>query len=90
MANTAQAKKRIRQNLKHYTHNKAMRSKMRTLIKNAVKLIQDGQLEGAKTACHLAMQNIDRLTGKGLVHRNAGARLKSRLNTKLKNLALKK
>lgn len=86
MANTAQAKKRARQAEKHRAHNAARRSLMRTQVKKVLKAIEAKDKDGATTAYRSASSMIDRLAGKGLVHKNAAARYKSRLNERIRRL----
>ncbi len=80
MANSAQAKKRARQNEKRRQRNTGARSMMRTYIKNTLKAIASGDKAAAETAYKEAAPIIDRMSGKGLIHQNKAARQKSRLN----------
>jgi small subunit ribosomal protein S20 len=86
LANTAQAKKRARQAEKHRAHNAARRSLMRTQVKKVLKAIEAKDKDGATTAYRSASSMIDRLAGKGLVHKNAAARYKSRLNERIRRI----
>lgn len=85
MANSKQATKRARQAEKHRLHNASQKSAMRTTIKQVLNLISAGKKEEAKEALKPAVESIDRLAGRGLVHANKAARIKSRLNKKLKS-----
>jgi small subunit ribosomal protein S20 len=87
MANTAQAKKRARQAEQHRLHNTALRSTLRTHIKKVVKAIDTKDKTTALAAYKEATAVIDRTANKGLIHKNAAARQKSRLNTRLRALA---
>jgi len=89
VANTAQAKKRARQNEKARKHNASMRSMGRTYLKKVVSAIESGNVETAQSAYAAAVKVIDRIADKGLIHKNKAARHKSRLNAKLKALATK-
>ena len=89
MANTAQAKKRARQNDKARAHNASLRSMVRTYIKNVIKAIQSGDVESAKTAYAAAVPVIDRIADKGIIHKNKAARHNSRLNAQVKALGEK-
>jgi len=80
----AQARKRARQAEKRRQHNAARRSAMRTYIKNTLKAIQSGDREAAVQAFRIAVPQIDRAAGKGLIHPNKAARHKSRLHAHLK------
>lgn len=87
MANSPQAKKRARQNDKARIHNASLRSMARTYIKKVVYAIEAGDLETAKSAYQAAVPVIDRVTDKGIFHKNKAARHKSRLNAQIKALA---
>ncbi len=88
MANTAQAKKRIRQAHKHQQHNISMRSSTRTHLKKTVKALAAGDQEAANVAYKLAVPVLDKMVNKGIIHKNKAARHKSRLNKHLKAMAL--
>jgi len=83
LANTAQARKRARQNDKRRSHNHSIRASMRTAIKKFVKSVAEGDKDAASGAYREATAVIDRTAGKGLQHPNKAARLKSRLNKRL-------
>lgn len=87
MANTAQARKRARQNETSRRHNASFRSMVRTYIKKVVSAIQEGNYDNATAAYQRAVPVIDRMADKGIIHKNKAARHKSRLNTAI--LALK-
>jgi small subunit ribosomal protein S20 len=89
VANTAQAKKRARQNDNARAHNASLRSMVRTYIKNVVKAIESGNLDSAKSAYAVAVPVIDRIADKGIIHKNKAARHKSRLNAQIKALGEK-
>ncbi len=86
MANSAQAKKRARQNDKARIHNASQRSMVRTYIKNVIKAIDSGDAEAAQAAYTAAVPIIDRMADKGILHKNKAARHKSRLNGQVKAL----
>jgi small subunit ribosomal protein S20 len=86
MANTIQAKKRIRQNAKHYQHNTALRSMYRTYIKNVVNAVRTRNKKEAEEAFKAAVPVIDRMVSKGIIHKNKAARHKSRLSGHIKSL----
>ncbi|WP_096527682.1 30S ribosomal protein S20 [Candidatus Nitrosoglobus terrae] len=83
MANTQQARKRVRQAEEQRAHNKSQLSMMRTYIKKVVKAITSGDKDEAVTAYKAAVPILDRLARKGLIHTNKAARHKSRLNAKV-------
>jgi small subunit ribosomal protein S20 len=88
LPNIASAKKRVRQTEKRRMLNKHLRSRMRTLVKNTQATITAGNKEEAQKAFQVAISVIDSTADKGIIHKNKAARDKSRLNAKLKALAL--
>ena len=89
MANIASAKKRAIQSEKRRVHNAALRSRLRTFIKKVILAVESGNLEEAQAAFRAAVPIIDSSVNKGLIHKNKAARSKSRLNARVKALALK-
>jgi len=86
LANTAQARKRVRQAAKARIGNAAKKSVFRTSIKKVLKSISDKNAEQSKKDYIAAVSCIDKLAQKGLIHKNKAARHKSRLNSKIKAL----
>ena len=84
MANTLQARKRARQATVHRARNMSQRSSMRTSIKIFLKSLENEDKEAARISYQDAVSKIDQSARKGLEHRNKAARLKSRLNARLK------
>ncbi|MEM9725016.1 MAG: 30S ribosomal protein S20 [Pseudomonadota bacterium] len=79
MANSPQAKKRIRQSEKRTAVNTARRSRIRTFIRKVEEAIASGDSEQAKTALREAQPEIVRGVSKGVLHRNTASRKVSRL-----------
>ena len=88
MANSAQARKRARQAERRRARNASHRSTVRTYIKKVVALIEAGDREAAGEALRAAIPIIDKMAGKGILHKNKAARLKSRLSARIKSLAV--
>jgi small subunit ribosomal protein S20 len=65
----------------------AQRSLVRTHVKRVRKAIARGDRADAQTAFQAAVPIIDRMAGKGQIHRNKAARHKSRLNAQIKAMA---
>ena len=84
MANTAQARKRVKQANKRRASNMSQRSSMRTAVKQFIKNIEANDLDQAKKQSTDVFSKIDNMAGKKLIHANKAARLKKRLNLKLK------
>ncbi len=82
MANIKSQIKRNRQNEKRRIANKTVRSELRTRTKNAVSAAETGA-ENAPEAERIAMKRIDKAAQKGVIHKNAAARRKSRLAKRL-------
>lgn len=86
MANSAQARKRARQNHKRRAQNASQRSMVRTYIKRVQSAIEQKNHELATEAYQKATPVIDRMADKGIIHKNKAARHKSRLNKAIKAL----
>ena len=86
MANSAQARKRARQNEKQRRHNASQRSMVRTYIKRVEAAIAGGDPAAARTQLDTAIPVIDRMVGHGILHKNKAARHKSRLSARIKAL----
>lgn len=83
MANIASAKKRARQSEVNRKRNASARSMLRTYVRKVVLAIEKGDKDAARTAFAAAMPVIDRMAGKGIIHRNKAARHKSRLSDRI-------
>jgi small subunit ribosomal protein S20 len=83
MANHKSAEKRIRQNEKRRAINRANRSAMRTEIKKLRSALALGDAERANELLPGVISIIDRSIQKGVIHRNAAARHKSRLSLRV-------
>ena len=81
VANIKSQKKRILTNAKDAERNKAVKSELRTRVRNAQTTA--GTPEG-EDALRLAIKRIDMASAKGIIHPNAAARRKSRLMRQLK------
>ena len=87
MANSAQAKKRARQNEDQRKHNASLRSMVRTYLKKVVNAIAAGDKAAATAAYTAAVPVVDRMADKRIIHKNKAARHKSRLNAHIKAMA---
>lgn len=87
MANSAQAKKRAKQAAKARLRNVAQRSAMRTAVKKVIHAVELKDKPTAQAAYTAAVSALDKAACKGLIHKNKAARLKSRLNVKVKAIA---
>lgn len=87
MANTASARKRIRQTEKRTERNAARKSRMRTFLKKVETAIAGGNKEAAAAALREAQPELQRAAGKGVIHANTVSRKISRLSSRIKALA---
>jgi small subunit ribosomal protein S20 len=78
VANIKSQIKRNRQNEARRVRNKAVRSELKTRAKRAV-AAADAGAEDAAAALAVAVKRIDMAAARGVIHRNAAARRKSRL-----------
>jgi small subunit ribosomal protein S20 len=87
MANTASARKRIRQTLRRTERNHARKSRMRTFVKKVESAISGGDKAAAAEALKAAQPEMQRAAGKGVIHGNTVARKLSRLSARIKALS---
>ena len=87
MANTASARKRIRQIERRTARNQARKSRMRTFVKKVEAAIASGDKTAATTALQSAQPELQRAATKGVVHRNTVARKISRLSARIKSIS---
>jgi small subunit ribosomal protein S20 len=84
MANIKSQKKRILTNAKRANRNKAVRSELKTRVKTATKLAgSTADPDASADAVRLAIKKLDMAVAKGVIHKNAAARRKSRLMKKV-------
>ena len=86
MANIKSARKRAHQAIGLRAHNMKLRTEVRTAIKNMKKAVAAGKKDAAEKALVESQRVIDRIVAKGVLHRNAGNRHKSRLAHALKGM----
>ena len=84
MANTASARKRIRQTTRRTERNQARKSRMRTFVKKVETAIASGNKSDAASALRVAQPELQRAAGKGVIHANAVSRKISRLAARIK------
>jgi small subunit ribosomal protein S20 len=83
VATHASALKAHRQSVKNREHNRQFRSRLRGALKNIRTAIDANDLTAAKGALTETISLIDRMASKGIIHRNAAGRYKSRLSARL-------
>jgi len=88
MANTPQAKKRIRRNDSRAAINKTRVSRIRTFIKKVESAIVAGGSSEALVALSTAQPELMRGVAKGVIHKNTAARKMSRLTKRVRALSV--
>lgn len=86
MANNKSALKRIRQDEKRETRNRAARSRMRTAVKKLRSAVADGDAETARGLLGETIAVVDTTAQKGVIHRNKAARTNARLSRAVNQL----
>ena len=84
MPNSPSASKRLRQNKVRQARNKAIKTAVKTQLKKVLAAAQAGAVEKAETEYKLAAKKLDRAGAKGVIHKNAAGRQKSRLQRAIK------
>jgi len=87
MANTPQAKKRIRRNQRRADINGARVGRIRTFIKKVESALASGDKAAADTALAAVQPELQRGVAKGVLHKNTASRKFSRLTKAVTGLA---
>lgn len=87
MANSLQAKKRIRSNDRRAVINKSRVSRIRTFIRKVEEAIESGDQATAADALKTAQPEIMRGVTKGVMHKKTASRKVSRLAKRVKAIA---
>ena len=83
MPNHKSAEKRMRQNERRRLINRSNRARLRTSIKNLRSALKGGNANEVKSLLPQTVSEIDKAVQKGVLHRNAAARQKSRLTVRV-------
>jgi len=86
MANTPQAKKRIRRNDRRAEINGARMSRIRSFVKKVEAAIEGGDKDQAATALAAAQPELARGVARGVLHANTASRKFSRLTKRVSTL----
>jgi small subunit ribosomal protein S20 len=87
MANTPQAKKRIRRNARRAEINGTRVSRIRTFVKKVESALEAGDKTAAAAALAAAQPEMARGVAKGVLHKNTASRKFARLNKRVAALA---
>jgi small subunit ribosomal protein S20 len=83
LASHESALKAHRQSLKNRERNRQFRSRLRGALKGIRAAIDSKDLNAAKSQLTQTISLIDKMASKGIIHRNAAGRYKSRLTTRI-------
>ncbi|MGQ3384815.1 MULTISPECIES: 30S ribosomal protein S20 [unclassified Glutamicibacter] len=86
MANIKSQKKRILTNEKARLRNVAVRSEVKTVIRNVNEAVASGDKDKATEALRLAGKKLDKAVSKGVLHKNNAANRKSAIAKKVSAL----
>ncbi|MCL6515985.1 30S ribosomal protein S20 [Alicyclobacillus sp.] len=79
MPNIKSAEKRVRTSARRTLRNASLKSALRTTIKKFERALAQGDLSQAQVTLRIATRALDKAATKGIIHRNAANRKKSRL-----------
>ena len=83
MASHDSALKAHRQNIERRERNRQMRTRLRRALRDIRAAIDTGEAASVKDALRTTISLVDKMAGKGLIHRNTAGRYKSRLATRI-------
>ena len=90
MAHSLSAKKRIKQNVKRRTINRARKSQVKTQIKHFEAAVEEGDVAAATERYKAVAKKLDKTAATSTMHKATAARKKSRLAKKLNAMKAKK
>jgi small subunit ribosomal protein S20 len=86
MPNIQSAKKRLKQSLIRRDRNRSTKRAIHTEYKKVIEAVKAGNAEQAETELRAVAKKVDKAAAKKIIHRNAAARVKSRLSAKVKTI----
>ena len=87
MPNIKSQVKRVKTNEKARQRNKAVKSALRTHVRNFRRAAEAGDAEKATQYAKLANRQLDKAVSKGVIHKNQAKNRKSSISKKLNTLA---
>jgi len=90
VAQSLQSKKRVKQNARRRTINRARKSQVKTQIKHFEAALSSGDVEAANEQYRLVARKLDKTAATSTMHKKTAARRKSRLAKQLNSLKVKK
>ncbi len=89
MPNIKSAKKRLKQSIVHRERNRATKRAIHTECKKVLGAVEAGNVQQAELELRAVAKKVDQAAAKRIIHRNAAARVKSRLAARVKTLKKK-
>jgi small subunit ribosomal protein S20 len=89
VAHSLSAKKRVRQNDRQRTLNRARKSMLKTNTKHFLKALEDSNVEKAQTEYKALVKKLDKVACTSTLHKNTASRIKSRMAKRLNSLKTK-
>jgi small subunit ribosomal protein S20 len=89
VAHSLSAKKRVRQNAKRRTTNRARKSVIKTQIKHFLSAVSGGEIDKAGEQFGGMTKKLDKSVSTGSIHKNTASRIKSRMARRLNSLRKK-
>ena len=83
MATHNSALKAHKQSIERRDHNRQLRTRLRRALREIRAAIDTGEGDAVNQALRSTVSLVDRMAGKGIIHRNAAARYKSRLASRV-------
>jgi len=83
LASHDSALKAHRQNIERRERNRQMRTRLRRALRDIRSAIDSGDAASVKDALRSTISLVDKMAGKGIIHRNTAGRYKSRLATRV-------
>ena len=83
MASHDSALKAHRQSVERREHNRQLRTRLRRALRDIRAAIDGGDAGQVKDALRSTISLVDKMAGKGIIHRNTAARYKSRLASRV-------
>ena len=84
MPNSKSAEKRLLQNKTRRAQNRSIKSAVRTQVKKVRSAVDAGEIAKAEEEFKLAAKKLDKASSRNIIHKNAAARGKSRLQKLIK------
>ena len=83
MASHESALKAHRQNVRHREHNRQLRTRLRSALRDIRAAIDSDDADKVKDALRNTISLVDKMAAKKLIHRNTAGRYKSRLASRV-------